>query len=122
VDSAYHSWQSYQQEQKFLHALEQQSFRPGKVIAVSSNFGNIMLLNVREAFKSGTKCILYTIFVLAACFHAFNGLWTFLMTWGLLLNKRVQMGMVSLSYGLMVLMGFLGCMAVWGTYWINLRN
>ncbi len=122
VDSVYQSWQSYKTKQKFIHGLESQSLSDGEVMAVSTNFGNIMLLNVREAFKSVTKSILYTIFVAAACFHAFNGLWTFMITWGLILNVRSQKSAVSVCYSLMVIMALLGFMAIWGTYWINLRH
>jgi succinate dehydrogenase / fumarate reductase cytochrome b subunit len=122
VDSLYQSWQLYKGKEKFLQGLESKTYKEGEVVAVTTNFGNIMLLNVREAFKSITKCILYTIFVLAACFHAFNGLWTFLITWGLILNLRAQSRMVSVCYALMLLVSFLGLMSIWGTYWINLRN
>jgi succinate dehydrogenase / fumarate reductase cytochrome b subunit len=122
VDSVYQSWQGYRTKQKFLQGLESKKLYEGEVIAVSTNFGNIMLLNVREAFKSVTKSILYTLFVAAACFHGFNGLWTFLITWGVLLNKRIQTGMVSVSYAFMAFMGFLGFIAIWGSYFVNLRN
>lgn len=122
VDSVYQSWQSYKGRQKFLQGLESKTIKEGEVMAVTSNFGNVMLLNVRDAFKSITKSILYTIFVAAACFHAFNGLWTFLITWGLILNVRAQSRMVGICYTFMIILGFLGFMSIWGTYWINLRN
>ncbi|MBM3201372.1 MAG: succinate dehydrogenase [Chlamydiae bacterium] len=122
TDSVYKSWQAYMLKMKYVLGLESKPLKKGQVVAVSTNFGNIILLNVREAFKSVTKAIFYTLFVLAACFHAFNGLWTFLITWGVLLSKKAQHKMVGVCYAIMGLMAFLGLMSIWGSYFVNLRN
>jgi len=66
--------------------------------------------------------ILYTIFLLAAAFHAFNGLWTFLITWGFILSYRSQRAMLPVSYFGMILLSLLGLAAIWGSYWFNLRD
>lgn len=122
VDSVHQSWQHFQDRLHYLEGLESKRINESEVVGVSENFGNIILLTVRDAFKSVTKAILYTIYVAAACFHAFNGLWTFMITWGLMLNMRSHAKMVGVSVALMLLFGFLGVMAIWGTYWINLKN
>lgn len=96
--------------------------REGKEYAIADNFGTAELLVVRETFKSPLMIALYTFFVLAAVFHGFNGLWTFCITWGLTLTARSQRRMRTLSTLLMILIGFLGLAAIWGTYWINLRQ
>jgi len=80
-----------------------------------------MLLVVRETFKWPLMMVLYTIFVLSACFHAFNGLWTSLITWGVSLTERSQKMMRGLANTLMIVVAFLGLAAIWGTYWVNLR-
>ena len=64
---------------------ESQIFKAGdSITALAPDMGTAFLLVVRDAFKSPLQSILYSIFVLAAAFHAFNGFWTFLITWGAL--------------------------------------
>jgi succinate dehydrogenase / fumarate reductase cytochrome b subunit len=93
-----------------------------KVIARASTPGTAYLLMVRDTFKSPLMSILYTIFVLAAAFHAFNGFWTFLITWGVILSYRSQKAMIPYSILGILLLSFLGLAAIWGTYWVNLRH
>jgi succinate dehydrogenase / fumarate reductase cytochrome b subunit len=97
--------------------------RAGNVVdAVSPTIGTAFLLVVRDAFKSPVQSILYSIFVLAAAFHALNGFWTFLITWGVILSYRSQRAMIPVSVIGMGLLSFLGLAAIWGSYWINLRH
>lgn len=117
-----HSAQSFKDKKAWIDALAHYSLAPGEVVAVSRDFGTASLLSVRDTFKSPVYAVLYTIFVLATCFHAFNGLWTFLITWGLILKASAQKSMVTFAVGLMLLIAFLGLASVWGTYWLNLRS
>jgi len=110
-----------QQQLEWVNALEQRPLRGGDVIAVSNEFGKAVLLMVRDTFKIPYMIVLYSVFVILAVFHAFNGLWTFLITWGLILTQASQIIMRRLSLGLMLLLGSLGLAAAWMTYWINLR-
>ena len=80
-----------------------------------------MLLMVRDTFKSPLMACLYTIFVLAAAFHALNGVWTALITWGAILSYRSQVALRPLIWIGMALLVFLGMAAIWGSYWTNLR-
>ena len=93
----------------------------GKILAVSKDFGTASLLSVRDTFKHPVYIGLYTIFVLAACFHACNGIWTFLITWGWILKMAAQRAWVTVASVLMAVLIFLGLAAIWGTYWVNLR-
>lgn len=106
----------------WLEGLKRKSLADGQVIAVSNNFGTAELLMVRETFKSPAMLFLYTVLVLSACFHAFNGLWTFLITWGVTLSPRSQNLSKIIAIILMFIVTFLGMAAIWGTYWINLRQ
>jgi len=115
------SAQSYLQKRAFIDALGEFPLKSGEVVCVSEKFGTATLLTVRDTFKNPYYVALYTIFVLAACFHGFNGLWTFLITWGMILSMASQKRMRKFSIGLMVLVTFLGLAAVWGTYWLNLK-
>lgn len=112
--------QRYLQREHWVDTLEKKTITAGEVMAVSDNFGTAELLMVRDTFKMPIMIVIYTIFVLTACYHAFNGLWMAMITWGVTLTARSQQLMLSLSIFLMCLVAFLGLAAIWGTYWINL--
>lgn len=114
--------QKSREQYAWLDALEKRPVGPDQAIAVSPNFGIAELLLVRDSFKDPVIILLYTGLVLAACFHAFNGLWTFMITWGVTLTANSQRLMRKLATLLMVLISFLGLAAIWGTYWFNLKQ
>lgn len=114
--------QQAKQEEKWLATIKAHRLKEGQVIAVSNNFGTAELLMLRETFKSPLMLVLYTLFVMAAVFHGFNGLWTFLITWGVTLTERSQRYMLKVSTFLMCLVGLLGLSAIWLTYWVNLKQ
>lgn len=103
-------------------ALNARPIKEGEVIAITKDFGTAELLVVRDNFKHWWIIILYTIFVLAAVFHAFNGLWTFMITWGIILTYTAQRIMLNITTALMVIFGLLGLSAIWLTYWVNLKH
>ncbi|NGX42979.1 MAG: Succinate dehydrogenase cytochrome b558 subunit [Chlamydiae bacterium] len=114
--------QKQREQQEFVEALKKWPLSPGQGVAVAPNFGTAELLVVRETFKMPIMLVLYTILVLAACYHGFNGLWTFLITWGVSVTERSQRVMRKISTFLMIVIAFLGLVAVWGSYWINLKQ
>jgi succinate dehydrogenase / fumarate reductase cytochrome b subunit len=103
-------------------ALEKAKTSSGDVVACAKDFGTASLFAVRNTFKNPIYIALYTIFVIAACFHACNGFWTFLITWGWVLRMAAQRAWVTVSIVFMAILLFLGMIAVWGTYWLNLRT
>jgi succinate dehydrogenase / fumarate reductase cytochrome b subunit len=113
--------QSYEESERFLDALQSYRLSSGHVVAVAQDFGTATLLAVRDTFKSPIYVGLYTLFVLAACFHAFNGFWTFLITWGLILKMSAQRAWTTVALILMLGIIFLGLASIWGTYWFNLK-
>ena len=115
-------YQHWEYQQAYLKGLEARTLSKGEVIAEAPDFGTATLLIVRDSFKSVFKAILYTIFVLAAVFHGFNGLWSFMISWGIVLKMRTQSKALNCCMGIMVVVGFLGLASIWGTYFINLRN
>lgn len=92
------------------------------VIAKAKSPGKAFLLMVRDTFKDPKWCFAYSVFVLAAAFHAFNGFWTSLISWGVLLSYRSQKAFLPVCWMGVALLAFLGLTAIWGSYWINLRN
>lgn len=115
------SAQAYEQKLQWLEVLEKQTIAQDQVVAVAKDFGTASLLAVRDTFKNPVYVGLYTLFVLAACFHAFNGLWTFCITWGVVLKVAAQQRILRWAWILMILITFLGLAAIWGTYWVNLK-
>jgi succinate dehydrogenase / fumarate reductase cytochrome b subunit len=113
--------QKAQEEKEWMAALASFKLKDTQVVAVSSMPGTAFLLMVRDTFKSPVMAVLYTIFLLAAAFHAFNGFWTFLITWGMILSYRSQKAMVSASILGMAVLSLLGLAAIWCSYWVNLR-
>ncbi len=110
-----------QNDYQWLETLEKRPMNEHQLLALSPSFGIAELLMVRDTFKSPMMILLYTGLVLAACFHAFNGLWTFMISWGVNLTTYSQRWMRKIATGLMMLITFLGLAAIWGT-WINLRS
>lgn len=108
------------EQSEWMKAITKKNLKSDQVMAVSPDFGTATLLMVRDAFKNPIKGGLYTIFVLAACFHAFNGLWTFCITWGWVIRARSQAKLVNVCTAVMVLIAFLGLACIWGTYFVNL--
>ena len=100
------------------------SFRlkENQAVAMSSTPGTAFLLMVRDTFKSPLMAGLYTVFLLAAAFHAFNGFWTFLIAWGVILSYRSQKAMLPVGMIGMLVLSLLGLAAIWCSSWVNLRN
>lgn len=116
------SAQAYQQKLNWIKQLENIEVQPHQVIAVAKDFGTASILVVRDTFKNIFYSILYTVFVLAACFHAFNGLWTFCLTWGVILKASMQKKTLIFVWILIGFVSFLGFSSIWGTYWLNLKT
>ena len=116
MDHLQQSLQKFGLMREHINGLESRKINSNEVIAVSKSFGSLELLSVRETFQSVIMCLLYSVFVAAAVFHGFNGLWTFLITWGLILSRRAHSTGKTFSIGLMFIVGFLGFMSIWGTF------
>jgi succinate dehydrogenase / fumarate reductase cytochrome b subunit len=89
---------------------------------VTHDFGTALLLIVRDNFRIPWICLAYTLFVLAACFHASYGLWTFAISWGIPLNElgRRAIGVVGSFLALALAIG--GMVSIWMTYWVTLKQ
>lgn len=119
---AYQKLQALQLERDWIEKLAKRPIDAHHVIGASKDFGTATLLNVRDAFKSPVKIALYTIFVLAASFHGFNGLWTFMMTWGVMITRVSQKKALRICIIIMALIAFLGLISIYGTYLMNLKS
>ena len=106
----------------FVHLLKGMQLAPDDVVVRAHDFGTACLLGVRDTFKSSHVAIVYAIFVLAAAFHALNGIWTFCITWGITQTEASRKYVRHLCNGAMVLFVFFGFGAIFATFWINLRR
>lgn len=109
-----------QEEQEWQKGAAQKPLQEGEVLAVAPSAGAAFLLIVRQTFKSPLMVILYSLLVVASAYHGFNGVWTFMITWGVTLTRRSQARMRALTSILMGVVMILGLMAAWGTYWTTL--
>lgn len=114
------SQQEASQREGYGEALQAWPLGEQQVVAVAEDAGTAMLLTIRDTMKSPLMASLYSIFVLGACFHAFNGLWTASITWGIAVTEVSQRKLRTLVTAAMVAVAALGLAAIWGTYWINL--
>jgi len=114
--------QHYEEQSAYVHALSKFHLKPNKVVAEATSFGTISLMGVRDTFKSPLWVAVYTLFVISACFHAFNGLWTSIVSWGWVIRATAQTSARKVAIALMFIIGFLGLIAVWGTYFLNLKH
>jgi succinate dehydrogenase / fumarate reductase cytochrome b subunit len=119
--STAHQQRQYQRAQQ-LEAMERKPLKPNQVLAVANNFGTVTLLMVRDSFKIPLMMALYTLFVLASCFHGFNGLWTFAISWGLTITTYSQRLILKIATALMVIVALLGLASIFLTYWVNLKQ
>lgn len=105
----------------WLEGALKKPLKEGQVLAIAPNAGIAFLLILRDTFKSPAMVILYSLLVVVAAYHACNGLWTFMITWGVTLTRRSQKSMRTIATVLMALVTILGLMAVWGTYLTTLK-
>ncbi len=111
-----HSANTFIDKGLWIKALCSYQLKPGDLVASCNDFGTATLLSVRDAFKSPLYVGLYTLFLLAACFHAANGFWTFLISWGIVLKFAAQKRMGLVALVIMALLAGLGLTSIWGPY------
>jgi succinate dehydrogenase/fumarate reductase cytochrome b subunit len=87
-----------------------------EIIVMTRQIGQAFLLVVRDTLKNPFMVGLYTIFVLASSFHALNGLWTFLISWGLILSYKSQQISLRICFWVMLFILSLGLISIWGSF------
>lgn len=108
-------------EKRFVAGMRALNPAQDEVVALCDTFGTATLMMIRDTFKSVWLCVVYSVFVIMACFHGCNGLWTFAITWGVTLSERSRVFLRIASNSLMAALIFFGLACIWGVYWINLR-
>ncbi|MEG0036804.1 MAG: hypothetical protein RSB82_00435 [Victivallaceae bacterium] len=111
---------SLNQIEKLASDLQVKDFLDGlkdQWVVVASSAGQAFLVIVRKSFTSVFMSLLYSMLVLTAVYHGFNGLWSFTVRWGIIISQKKQMLFLKYAFVLMLGVAFLGLFAVWGTYW-----
>ncbi len=109
-------------EEANLGFIERLNPTPYTWFIVSDSFGKAVLFSVRDVFRSPMMCVLYTIFVLATVYHAGNGLWTAMITWGVSVNESSRCFFRALSYLLILTLMIFGLSSIWLTYFVTLSK
>lgn len=105
-----------------LHTLAERlhvtlSEKEGVLFAAAPDFGTASLLVVRDTFKNPLLVVLYVLFVLISCYHAFNGLWTAAITWGITIPVETQRKWRVGTHVLMLVVSLLGIASATLTYY-----
>ena len=88
---------------------------PNQTVAIAPSFGAAIFMVVRSTFQSPWMCLLYSLFVCAACFHSCNGLWTFAITWGITLSEKSRRRCRFFANTVMMTLIALGLISIWGS-------
>lgn len=104
------------EDRKWLQEATKKKLKKRELLVETPSAGAAFLLIVRDTFQHLPLVILYSILVITAVYHAFNGLWTFLITWGLAISRRTQKRARFFTTSLMLLVMAFGLIAAWGSY------
>ena len=114
---------NFSDPQKHTLRLDISDFEGSQVSRLSTHpylltpsIGTAFLYVVRNALGSLWVAVFYTVLVLAAAFHGFNGLWTFISRWGIVLPTRLQTGLRNVCYCAMVIVSAMGVSTIWNIY------
>ncbi|MBN2479804.1 MAG: hypothetical protein JXA94_06215 [Parachlamydiales bacterium] len=99
--------------------LEGYSLKSNTVLAMTKTSGAAILLMVRDTFQNPFMIAGYTAFVLAATFHAINGLWSFLITWGVILSYKSQNFTLKICRLIMIGVVVLGFLSIFGNLFLR---
>lgn len=81
-------------------------------------FGNLEPVNfgtrMHEIFSNPVWMVLYVIGLIASVFHFSNGLWSFLVSWGITVGPRAQRVATYVCGVIFVLMTYVGIRAIFG--------
>lgn len=104
------------EDKEWYEKATKRKLKKRELLVETPTAGAAFLLIVRETFQHLPFVILYSILVVASVYHAFNGLWTFLITWGVIITRRTQRKARIFTHLLMALVLGFGLCAAWGAY------
>lgn len=104
------------EDKEWFRKATEKKIKKRELLVETPSIGSAFLLVVRDTFQHLPLVILYSILVVTAVYHAFNGLWTFLITWGVIVTRRTQRKVRFFTNALMVLVLAFGLSAAWGAY------
>jgi succinate dehydrogenase / fumarate reductase, cytochrome b subunit len=61
---------------------------------------------------NGVSLTLYIIGILSCIYHFVNGIWTFMITWGITVSENSQKVTQTVSFGLFILLSYIGIRAI----------
>ncbi|AHH23270.1 succinate dehydrogenase [Chlamydia muridarum str. Nigg CM972] len=102
--------------EQFLQEKDRALFSSHKLYIFTPEAGKAFLYAVRNTLGSLWMAIFYTFFVMAAVFHGFNGIWTFVSRWGIIVRSRyLRLCQILCYIGMFVVMA-MGVSVIWNIY------
>ncbi|MFA6118302.1 MAG: hypothetical protein WCT85_05335 [Parachlamydiales bacterium] len=102
--------------ESLLKVYNEFKLKSDEMIAMTNESGKAIFLVVRNVLKNPVMVILYTLFVISASYHALNGFWTFLISWGAIISIRYQDLARKFCFSLLLIIMFLGLLSVWSSF------
>ncbi len=102
--------------QKLAISIKKFKLKDNQIVAMTKQSGQTFLLSIRDVLKNPLMVGIYSIFILATTFHAINGLWTFLLTWGFIISNRSQKISLNICFWIMLFILTLGFISVWSNF------
>ena len=100
----------------FLQEKDRALFASRKPYIFTPEVGKAFLYAVRNALGSLWIAIFYTLFVMAAVFHGFNGIWTVVARGGIIVSSRyLRLCQIVCYIGMFVVMA-MGVSVIWNMY------
>jgi succinate dehydrogenase / fumarate reductase, cytochrome b subunit len=103
-------------DQNLLALVNKFKLTKNQIVAMTQQSGQAFLLNIRDVMKNPFMVGIYSIFVFAGTFHAINGLWTFLITWGFIISNRSQKTSLNICFWIMISILALGITSIWSSF------
>ena len=89
--------------------------KSNEVLAAMHSPGAAMRVLLNDLFTSNFFKIFYLIFIISVAFHGANGMFSFLISWGVIVKRSYMTFAEILSFWMMFIFISLGLVAIWGS-------
>lgn len=98
-----------------VHVMKNQDniLDANQTYALTKNSSKALLIVIINNFQSKIMVFLYTVYVIAASFHVFNGLWLFLISFKIIKTDIAKKNVLKICMGLVFLYFIFGLSAIW---------
>ncbi|OGN59709.1 MAG: hypothetical protein A3F40_04565 [Chlamydiae bacterium RIFCSPHIGHO2_12_FULL_27_8] len=101
--------------------IENIKLKDNKIFAVANTFGKATLISVYNTFQNPFEIFLYSIFVIACAYHAINGLYTFLLSWGVIFSLKHERFFSILACFIALILTLIGLTSIFGNIFFGVK-